>query len=331
MACFDGSEARAAAQSSDAGALGATTGEATEERPGEGLFLLPGGYLDERGRLHREVRLAPLTGRDEEYLALGAPGDATASAVTGLLARCLARVGSVERVDAALVRELLVCDREYLVLRLRALTFGPEVEAVLKCGGRECGQPMDVQFSLDDLQVERRAVGSRFFTAHLSSPVFVERGGAREETRHVEFRLPTGADQEALAAVFRADEARALRLLLARTIRRVGTLTEVDEELVAGLPMSALEEIAGQMRLLSPQIEIELDGACPECGTPFSTRFDGVGFFASEVVGNLYGLELEVHLLAWHYHWSEQDILSMTRQKRRRYVNLLRGVLESQN
>lgn len=324
MTRFDGGAARATVQ-------GAASAGAEREKPGEGLLLLPGGYLDEQGRLHREVQLAPLTGRDEEYLALAAPDTASASAVTELLTRCLSRVGSVERVNAALVRELLVCDRDYLILRLRALTFGPKVEAVLKCSGQECGRPMDVQFSLDDLQVERRAVGAHFFKTRLSSPVVVERGGAREETRLVEFRLPTGADQEALAAVFHADERRALRLLLARTIRCVGELTDVDEELVAGLPASALEEIAEQMRLLSPQVEIELDGACPECGTPFSTRFDGVGFFASEMVGNLYGLELEVHLLAWHYHWSEQDILSLTRQKRQRYVNLLRGVLEGQS
>src|SRR4051812_32715454 len=105
-----------------------------EERPEEGLLILPGGYLDERGGLHREVQLAPLTGRDEEALALLAPGAAAAVAVTALLTRCVKRVGSIERVDAALARELLVCDRDYLVLWLRSLTFGPRVNAVLRCG-----------------------------------------------------------------------------------------------------------------------------------------------------------------------------------------------------
>ena len=32
-------------------------------------FLLPGGYVDEQGVLHREVDLAPLSGREEELLA----------------------------------------------------------------------------------------------------------------------------------------------------------------------------------------------------------------------------------------------------------------------
>jgi len=36
----------------------------------------------------------------------------------------------------------------------------------------------------------------------------------------------------------------------------------------------------------------------------------------------------EVHYLAFHYHWSEKDILSMTRSKRRRYLAILAEKLE---
>ncbi|HST54087.1 MAG TPA: hypothetical protein VLJ61_18920 [Pyrinomonadaceae bacterium] len=308
---------------SDAGAVAEP-----EERPDDGLFVLPGGYLDERGELHREVRLGALTGHDEESLAQAAPGIAAAAAVTALLTRCVARVGSIERVDAALVRDLLVCDRDYLVLCLRSFAFGPRIDAVLDCRNPECGKRMDVRFSLDELEFERRAVRSRFFTTRLSSPVLIERDGARDETRLVEFRLPTGADQEELAEVFRADEQSALRLLLARTVKCVGAFKDVDEALIAGLPREACDEIAAQMRRLSPQVEIDVEGACPECGTLCSTRFDIAGFFVAEMRDNLLALEREVHFLALHYHWSEHDILSLTRRKRQRYVELLREELE---
>jgi hypothetical protein len=300
-----------------------------EERPDEGLFVMPGGYLDERGELHREVRFAALNGHDEESLAYAAPGTSAAAAVTALLARCVARVGSIERVDEALVRDLLVCDRDYLVLRLRSLAFGPQIDAVLDCSNPECGERMDVRFSLGELEFERSDVRSRFFKTQLSSPVSVECGGARDEARLVEFRLPTGADQEELAEVFLADEERALRLLLARTVKRVGAFNDVDEALIAGLPSEACDKVAEQMRRLSPQVEIDVEGACPECGTLCSTRFDIVGFFVAEMRDNLHVLEREVHFLALHYHWSEHDILSLTRRKRRRYVELLREEFES--
>lgn len=294
------------------------------ERPDEGLFVLRGGYVDERGELHREVQFAPLTGLDEETLALAAPGTSAASAVTTLLARTIERVGTVERVDAALVRDLLVCDRDYLVLCLRSYAFGPRVDAVLKCRGPGCGKLMDVRFSLDELELESRPVRSRFFTTRLSSAAG---GGGRRGRPLVEFRLPTGADQEALAEPFRADEGRGLRLLLARTIRRVGAWTEAGERLIDRLSPEARAEVAEQMRRLTPHVEIEVEGACPECGVTCSSRFDITSFFLTEMRANLHGLEREVHFLALHYHWSEREILSLPRRKRRRYVALLRQEL----
>lgn len=43
---------------------------------------------------------------------------------------------------------------------------------------------------------------------------------------------------------------------------------------------------------------------------------------------NLAHLYHEVHQLAWHYHWSEREILAMSRAKRRRYLALLSRELE---
>ncbi|HEX7048849.1 MAG TPA: hypothetical protein VF188_01455 [Longimicrobiales bacterium] len=37
----------------------------------------------------------------------------------------------------------------------------------------------------------------------------------------------------------------------------------------------------------------------------------------------------EVHHLAFHYHWSEAEILAMTRSKRQRYLSLLAQHLEA--
>lgn len=39
----------------------------------------------------------------------------------------------------------------------------------------------------------------------------------------------------------------------------------------------------------------------------------------------------EVHFLALHYHWSEKDILSMTRDRRKMYVELLKEEIEQYN
>ncbi|MGH7392800.1 MAG: DUF6760 family protein [Candidatus Rokuibacteriota bacterium] len=43
---------------------------------------------------------------------------------------------------------------------------------------------------------------------------------------------------------------------------------------------------------------------------------------------NLETLYRDVHALAWHYHWSEREILTLPREKRRRYLGLLAQALE---
>ncbi|MET0622209.1 MAG: hypothetical protein ABW250_04425 [Pyrinomonadaceae bacterium] len=292
------------------------------------VFVLPGGYVDTHGAAHEEVELVPLTGFDEEMLARARPNEVAARLVTRLLARCVRRVGTLEGADAArAVADLCAGDRDFLVIKLREMTGGPKLAVVLRCPGEGCGRPMDLELMLDEIEVERRPLRRRFFELELSDEAaYRDAGGAVH--KRAEFRLPTGADQEALAALTRADLGLARRHLFARCLRRVGDFGEVDEGLVALLPERALEEIEARMAELAPDLTLELEAACPECGSRFETRLNLVELLLGELRGGTRELEREVHFLAWHYHWSERDVLSMTRAKRRRYVALLNEELE---
>ena len=88
--------------------------------------ILPGGYLDETGVAHRDVKVSPLSGSDEELLCASG---SDAAAVTAILSRCVQRVGDVEPISEDLARNLLVADRLYLLLKLREATFGQRVQA----------------------------------------------------------------------------------------------------------------------------------------------------------------------------------------------------------
>ena len=92
---------------------------------------LPGGYLDDQGRLHRLVELAPLSGREEELLTRR--GQAPAALVTEILSCCLRRLGTIAPVSREVARGLLVADRQYLLLKLREATFGEQIEATVQC------------------------------------------------------------------------------------------------------------------------------------------------------------------------------------------------------
>src|ERR1043166_3439991 len=178
------------------------------------IFDLPGGYVDDEGVTHREVELAPVTGFEEELLDSIGPSARSAHALTALLTRCLRRIGKLTPVTAALVRDLLINDREFLMLKLRELTLGKNLKAMIVCRDSKCAQSMDIALNLDDLKPNAKPVDRRVFKFEVN-----EDG----KTFALEFRLPTGADQEACAG-FGADSESAVNLLLARIVLRVNEI-----------------------------------------------------------------------------------------------------------
>ena len=285
---------------------------------------LPGGIWDASGTLHREAELTPLTGREEELLAdrnLGA-----AAAVTAVLTRCMRRLGALQPVTEALARELLVGDRQYLLLKLRQLTFGDRVDATVRCPWPGCGEPVDVDFLISQVPLKEAAVPARVQELELSPQAAADSGLAPQAAR-LRFRLPTGADQEALSPLLARNEAQALGLLLSRCIERIGD-DPAGPELVRRLSALARLEIERRMEATAPGIELTMDAECPQCGRAFAAPFDPQDFLLGEARASRDLLMREIHYLAYHYHWSESDILEMPRERRRRYIEILADEME---
>jgi len=149
--------------------------------------------------------------------------------------------------------------------------------------------------------------------------------------RTVTFRLPNGGDQEALSPLLAENEAAAMSGLLARCLLRIGTQTEIDEEDVARLTPLARLEIERRMAEVAPQVDLLMEATCPECGREFRAPFDLQQFFFGELRTDSRLLYQEVHYLAYHYHWSEREIMGMTRGRRRRYIDVLSDEIERIN
>jgi hypothetical protein len=288
--------------------------------------FLPGGYVDEAGVLHRQAELLPLSGHEEELLAdRRFPGDA--ALVTIILSRCVRRLGSISPVPAELVRRLLVADRQYLLLRLRAITFGDQVQATARCPRVDCGKKVDIDFSLQDIPVQEALARGPLYTMQLSpEAAYQEETGAAYRT--VTFRLPNGEDQEVVAPLMADDAARAFTVLLGRCIQSIGPREHPGETLLRRLSPLAQQEIERQIAATAPQVELTMEAQCPECGHDFTVPFDPQEFFFGELRTSRDLLDREVHYLAYHYHWSEQEILAMPRDKRRRYIAVLADALE---
>ena len=283
------------------------------------MDMLPGGYWDSAGKLHREFTLTTLTGHEEELLAR-ARQPQTAALVTEVLSRCLVRLGTLSPVPPAVVRQLLIADRQYLLLKLRQQTFGDLVRASLICPWPDCGERVSIDFPISAVPVEEEQERAPSHQMTLSA-----------DGKRVTFRLPTGADQEELSAHLADNEAEALTMLLSRCVLRMGSAEPPEADHVAALPALARLEIEDRMRQLAPKVEQTLEAVCTECGRTFAAPFDIHRFFFGELRTDATTLYQEVHYLAYHYHWSESEIMAMTRDKRHTYIEVLADAIEVLN
>ncbi|MEA2721881.1 MAG: hypothetical protein QOJ39_3745 [Candidatus Eremiobacteraeota bacterium] len=255
-------------------------------------ITLPGGLVT-GDRCVRRVALAPLDGFAEDWLARHG-GSHSAEATTALLGLCIVAPTDVSGTELA--RELLAGDRDFLMLQLRRLTLGDVVQAVLRCPA--CDAKIDVTIDARDVAVE----------AHEQLAATYE---LTDGERTVRYRLPNGADQEAVAGL---DAARGAQVLFERCVAADGPL-----------PLSAETHAAviAAMDARAPKIDLELDVACPECPHAFVAPLDVTAFFLAEMRVRGERLVREVHALALYYHWSEAEILALRRDRRHAYLALI--------
>jgi len=293
------------------------------------ICWLPGGYRDAAGALHREAELAPLCGREEELLVRRG-GLSNAAMVTRILSRCVLRIGTLSPVSEALARELLVADRQYLMLKLREATLGDQLQATVVCPWPDCGRRIDIDFLLSDVPVIALAEPGPAYRLLLSAEAALSDSAGRPQ-REVVFRLPTGADQELTASLAQHDADQALLQLLSRCITSIGELHHPDPAIIESLSPLARAEIDQAMAAVAPQVDLSLRGICPECGRPFAQPFDLQEFFFRELHISRELLYREVHYLAFHYHWGEGEIMGFSRSKRRMYIEILADEIERLN
>ena len=271
---------------------------------GEAIVELPCGWWH-NGARQREVVLREVNGGDECWLNARVRPASTARIVSGLLSRCIRRLGMEEGVTPERVSLLTVGDRESLLLHLRRITFGEVMAAALTCPF--CAAQMDVDLSALNFLLDA------YSDARPEHETILDIGGC---VHRIAFRLPVGADQEAAASAPTSDAG--ARLILARC------LLAMDPELEVALwPGEAIDEIGARMSALDPQAELRLTLPCADCGATIETMFDAASYFLHELALRGRWLHREVHLLARNYHWSEADIFSLSRTRRQTYLSLI--------
>ena len=228
----------------------------------------------------------------EDHLCLAEAADLLqVEQVTLLLDRCIRGAGR----DVPSSADLVLGDREALLLHLRRLVLGDHLEVVLTCPGNGCDQMIEIALSVASLLLAPYPHAAPAFTV-----------GARS------LRLPTGADQTHAARMAGNGSSGTARWLLERCAG-------------AGAGERDAGVLAATMRELDPQAEIELELECPACGLRFTGILDAGSVVLRELQRERAALLREIHLLASRYHWDERALLRMSARRRGIYLSQLSG------
>jgi hypothetical protein len=280
---------------------------------------LPRGWWH-RGTCYQEAQLRPLTGSDLSFLGEVGETFSPAQRTTALISRGLTRLGPFESITTEQVQRLTVGDCEALLLHLHSLTFGERMQCVLACPSRNCGEKIELELQASDLLLP-----------DYPAPQSTHQLALREDEKVycITARVPNIGDLETVTPLARSDLHAATTLLVSRCVEEI-TVAESDGP-VACLPEALIEQLSTAFAELDPQSEITLNLTCPNCEHNFTALLDTTTFLYEKLKSHVNTLYQETHLLAFHYHWSEAEIMNMGVNKRRRYLELLEEELSQRS
>jgi hypothetical protein len=254
------------------------------------------------------LRIGPLTGAEETLLwEAGPAANGLPHSDLRLTLMLAERTMADVNVEAG---ELTLTDLDTLLLLLRRSMFGDLVRAEARCASAGCDARMDVSFGITDYLESQKPETPRGVERLQDDPAWFRFIRGSTDRR---FRPPTVGD------VLSVDEERSPEeALFRRCVVPAKPITGRERRRIE----RALSEIA-------PILESEIDGVCPECGSTVKMAFSPRSFVLQELRGHAAFVMDEVHLLAMAYHWTESEILSLPRPRRRAYAGKIREMMQS--
>lgn len=245
---------------------------------------LPVGFVDEQGHVHRTVTLRKMTGRDEALLADPANQRNGGRMVTALLSSCTVRLGDLSSFGRRDIDAMYSVDRNYLLIKLRALTFGPELAAEYQCPS--CGERFETTENLDELPTTMLADGElpRDVSVELEDG-YLDRDGTVYTS--MTLRLARGDDESAAAPQMRKNASLGKNALLARCLRSLGDmpthrLEALGTKIFADLTLGDRRMIDRAFNDAAPGIDLIRASDCPACGHEIRASLDMTNFLAPE-------------------------------------------------
>lgn len=210
-------------------------------------FVLPSGP---------EIELREMTGAEEELLTnqrLIRSGDA----VNQVLANCIVRMGENEEVSTKDVLDMLSGDRLFVLVRLRQVSLGDEVELDPVCPNTACRAKNHILVDLNDLPVTPYGEEREF--------VFTLPGSGRK----VRFVHLDGHKEKRLAQISEPNISSAMMI----------RILEIDgaapsKKTLAEMSMRDRAALRAEMLRVDAGIDTNVECDCESCGARIRTKLE---------------------------------------------------------
>lgn len=243
-------------------------------------FELLRPYVDKDGVSHLDFEIREMDGSDEEAIAKKEIKSNGAKVLRTLLARCCYRIGTLEKADmrdakwAEIIQSLPVADQDYMIMQLRKISLGEEIETKHICPDPECKAEILTTIDIDeDLEITP-------FDGVTEIEFELPKGYTNKEgnvLKKGKLRYPNGLDREILDGVARKNLGHANTLMLTRLITELEG-EKVDDDIVRSLSMKDRKYLLDLLDEHKYGVKLEVEVECPECYESFKASLNAVNF-----------------------------------------------------
>jgi hypothetical protein len=219
--------------------------EAPKERmpeivsPSDTTVELPGGYVNAAGEVIRTAEVRELTGKDEEVIS---KTNNLGKAVLAILQLGTVKIGN-EAATEKLLDELLIGDRDAILLGILKATFGNTVKIPVFADGEE--KLVEVDINTD--------IKTKILTDPVNDRVFIVKGKNVDYT----VKLPNGVVQREMINNAEKTPAELSTLVLENTLVRIGENPVYSKAQVQALSVVDRRKIIEEINKRAPGPQFE--------------------------------------------------------------------------
>ena len=223
---------------------------------------------------HKDAEIKQMTGVEEEILTDPKLSRNAGKLITALLESTVVTLDGIKP-SAEAIRDLTIGDRDALLMELRKVSLGEEIQMNFQCPS--CSATLDMTYSLDEIET---VIADKDAPAEIK--VKLTDGYTDDEgVNHTDavVTLPTGHTQERTAAIMRQNIARGNTEMLLKTVHKIGAVDKVTTTIVRGLTKRDRDILVKVVSREAPGPKLTTWIDCYECGYRFETIMDLANFF----------------------------------------------------